>query len=160
MRYVIALALLACGPSGKEMQTAKLAHYHASPAQLLQIAQEVAAEKYKIGQVDADQATFITMPRFYSSEGDLESAGAEGWVQVRPGSVRVELIVAVVATDNDQMITVTPRTFQVVSGSPQPRELKPDDLGLPPWVHGRADQLALDIYERAQPYVVAPPQKQ
>src|SRR2546423_965323 len=123
MRYVIALALVACGPSGKEMQTAKLAHYRASPAQLLELAEQVAQDKYLIGEVDAAQAMFITRPRFYSPEGDLESAGAEGWVQVRAGSVRVELIVKVVPTGDDQMITVTPRTFQVVGGSPQPREL-------------------------------------
>ena len=41
----------------------------------------------------------------------------------------------------------------MLSGSPKPRELKPDDPFLPPFVLGRADELQFEIYERAQPLV-------
>ena len=139
------------------MTTAKLAHYHASVQQILEIAEHATQEKYKIGDVDIAHASFVTQPRFYSPEGDLESPGAEGWLHTQPGSVRVTLLVQVVEVDKGEvMVTVTPQTYQYIEGSPQPRELKPDDPYLPPFVQGRADTLALDIFERAQPYVLPP----
>jgi hypothetical protein len=52
---------------------------------------------------------------------------------------------------------VTPITLQALAGSPKPRELKPDDPYLPPWVLGRADQLQFEIYDRARSLVAAPP---
>jgi hypothetical protein len=45
---------------------------------------------------------------------------------------------------------VTPQTFQVLSGSPKPRELMPDDPYLPPFVLGRADELSFEIYDHAR----------
>jgi hypothetical protein len=147
--------LVACGASNAEIHTAKLASYDAAPAQLLALAEEAARENYQIGARDGDG--FATVPRFYSREGGLESAGAGDVVQVRAGSVRVTLHVKVVeGADHRIAVAVTPETFQVVEGSPQPRELKPDDPYLPAFVTGRADALALAIYERAKGYATAP----
>ena len=98
----------------------------------------------------------MTQPKWYGPEGDLESPGAGGYVQLRDRSVQVAFIVKVERFGGgDVAVTVTPRTFQEISGSPKPRELAPDDPNLPPWVHGRADQLALDIYNKAKPYAYA-----
>ncbi len=152
-----ALAIAGCGPSNAELRTAKTARYTADPKQLLQLAIETAKLEYKVGEVNEDQLMFATIPRFYSSTGDLESEGADGWTQVRGGSVQVTLIVHVVPADIGFSVVVTPRTLQVVSGSPQPRELKPDDPYLPPFVLGRADTLALEIYANAKQFVAGPP---
>jgi hypothetical protein len=79
-------------------------------------------------------------------------------VQVRGGSVRVTLHVKVIETAEHQVsVTVTPETYQVVAGSPQPRKLAPDDPYLPTFVTGRAEALTLAIYERAKPYLTAAP---
>jgi hypothetical protein len=158
MKALVLLAVLAaCGPSSSEVRTAKLAEYNTTPTVLLRIAADAAAaQNYKIGNITSEE--LVTRPRVYEREGGLESAGADNWVQIRPGSVSVSFIVKCVVTDDKSLVVqVTPKTFEWLSGSPQPRELTPDDPNLPPWILGRADQLQLAIYERAKPYALAPP---
>ena len=66
--------------------------------------------------------------------------------------MRVTFHIKLVPSGSEFAIAVTPDTLQLVAGSPQPRHLAPDDPYLPPFVLGRADALALAIYERAKPY--------
>jgi hypothetical protein len=152
---LLLLLAIGCGPSTAELRTAKAATYTANPTQLFKLAGEaVQNEHYKIADVDAEGLVFMTKPTFYGPEGDLQSQGAEGWVKTDNHSVQVAFVVRVVETDEHKaMVTVTPRTFQLISGSPQPRELKPDDPNLPTFVTGRADALAMAIYEYAKPYL-------
>jgi transcription antitermination factor NusG len=151
--WIVVLALAACGPSASEIKTAQTATYNSTPDQLLNIAEEVAQENYKIGDVSRDG--FVTAPRWFGPEGDVENAGAGDYVQVRDKSVRVSLHVKVIETaEHRVMVTVTPETIQFLQGSPQPRPLGPDDPYLPPFVKGRAEALTLAIYERAKTMVV------
>ena len=151
--FLLALALAACGPSAAEIKTAKTTTYKMKASDMLELAENVARNDYGIADVDAENHSFITKPKFYSPEGDLESPGAGGFVQMRDRSVEVSFIVQVVEFGGgDVSVTVRPKTFQVISGSPKPRELTPDDPNLPPFVTGRADQLTLDIYREAKPY--------
>jgi hypothetical protein len=157
---LVALALACCGPSTAELRTAKTTVYAASGdnvSRLLALAERGAQdEHYKIGAVDDGHLQFETVGRFYSPEGDIQSEGAEGYVRVDNHSVKVSFIVVLAQTDTNQyMVTVTPRTWQYLAGSPQMRELAPDDPNLPPWVKGRADALALAIHDRARGYAVA-----
>lgn len=145
----------ACGPSSGQVKAAKTARYTAPPQTLFDIALQEAQKNYQIGEVDAENHRFATAPQMYSAEGGRQSPGAGGFVQMSEGSVQLTLIVAVEPTDmNRHVVTVTPQTFQVVSGSPKPRELQPNDPGLPPWVHGRVDTLAVAIYEAARHHAV------
>ena len=155
---VMVLGVVACGPSSAELRTAKTAMYAGDTTRLFALAAEGAAdEHYKIGDVDDGHLRFETVGRFYGPEGDLQSQGAGGYVRVDNHSVKVSFIVAITATEDDRyMITVTPRTWQYLAGSPQMRALAPEDPNLPPFVHGRADALALAIYERTRGFVVAP----
>jgi len=150
--------LMACGPSSSEVRTAKLATYNASPIEMLHIAVDAArAANYKIGALSEERLEIITQPKFFTKEGGTESEGADGFVTVRPGSVEVSFIVRCIVGDGNRVtVTVTPKTFEAVQGSPKPRELAPDDPYLPPWVLGRADALTLAIYDRAKPYAMAP----
>ena len=153
---LIAFLLAACGPSAAELKTAKTTTYKMDPHDMMSLAEDVARETYAIGEENGVDTTFMTQPKWYGPEGDLESPGAGGYVQLRDRSVQVAFIVKVEQFGGgDVAVTVTPRTFQEISGSPKPRELAPDDPNLPPWVHGRADQLALDIYNKAKPYAYA-----
>ena len=156
---VLAAALVACGPSSSEIKTAKLAEYNTTPVAMLHIAADAAvAEGYKVGEVSEERMELITAPRFYEKEGGLQSPGADGYTQIRPGSVQVSFIVRCVVGDmNHVTVQVVPKTFQAIQGSPKPRELTPDDPNLPPWILGRADKLQLAIYERAKPYAASQP---
>lgn len=157
MRNAISLVVLAaCAASTAEISTAKTARYKVDGAQLLQIAEQAAAEKnYKLGAVDDGHLQYETLPKWYSAEGDLESAGADDYTTIRPHSVKVSFVVQLSQIDSDSfVVTVTPHTWQFV-GTPQLRPLEPADPNLPPWVKGRADALTLEIYDRAKGYVVA-----
>ncbi len=149
----LALGLAACGPNAAELKTAKTTTYKMKTSDMVQLAMDVTKDQYPIGDVDEENHSFITQPRFYGPEGDLQSPGAGGFVQMQDKSVQVSFIVQVVEFGGgDVGVTVTPKTFQVLAGSPKPRELAPDDPNLPPFVLGRADSLALDIYKEAKPY--------
>lgn len=154
MRIVpfVLLAFAACGPSNSELRTAKTAVYNTDGSRLLVIAEQAAGEEnYKLGGVDDGHLTFETVPKWYSAEGDLQSAGADNYTLVRGHSVKVSFVVAVTSTGPNQfVVTVTPHTYQYVSGSPQLVPLEPNDPYLPPWVTGRADNLSLMIYDRAK----------
>jgi len=119
---------------------------------VLSLALEATQDTYQVGERSARE--FATVPRFYSATGELESAGAENTVMLKPGSVRVTFHVKVESSSGDfARVVVTPETYQLVDGSPMPRPLAPDDPYLPPFVLGRADSLAMAIYERAKPYL-------
>jgi hypothetical protein len=150
LMLVVALMAAACGPSTGQVKTAKLAHYKAPPATLFQIAVEVAERDYKIGEVDEAGARFVTTPQIYSPEGGRQSAGAGGFVNMSDRSVMLSLFVEVLPSEPGHVVVVTPKTFQMISGSPKPRELAPDDPNLPGWVSGRVDTLAVAIYEAAK----------
>jgi hypothetical protein len=152
-KLVLVLALVACGPSAAEIKTAKTTTYQLSGQDLLEIAEQAAEEEYKLGDVNQAELAFITAPRIYGPEGELESPGAGGFVQMADRSVQLSFIVKVTElAGGDSAVTVTPKAFQVISGSPKPRELSPDDPNLPGWVRGRADKLAMEIYELAKPH--------
>jgi hypothetical protein len=160
MRNVVQViaVVAACGPSVAEVKTAKTATYVVSGPELLALALEATAPVYKIGDIDRENLSFITQARFYSPTGDLESPGQGDFVNLQPSSLRVAFVVQVIQTDEHHAaIQVVPKTFQVVNGSPKPRELAPDDPNLPGWVHGRVDSLTIAIYQRAKQYVMAPP---
>jgi hypothetical protein len=156
----VALLVSACGPSGSQIRTAKSAEYKLSGKQMLDVALQVTQRTYKIGPLEIDRLTFGTAPQFYTAEGSRISPTREfagDFVNADGGDVRLQLIVKVVDTGPGRVaVTVTPRTFQLISGSPQPRELTPDDPYLPPWVLGRVNTLALAIYEAGKPYLDKP----
>jgi hypothetical protein len=65
------------------------------------------------------------------------------------------VVVEVVTTDLDRkVVVVTPITLQMLTGSPKPRELTPDDPNLPGWVRGRVDALAVAIHDAAKQHEV------
>jgi hypothetical protein len=156
---LLVLALGACAPSDAEIKTARSAVYQADGEQIFQLAEQGAMdENYKIATVDDGHLTFETLGRFYSPTGDLQSEGADSYVKIDNHSVKVSFIVVVQQIGTNQYaIQVTPRTWQYLAGSPQMRELTVDDPSLPPWVHGRADHLALAIYDRTKGFAVAAP---
>lgn len=154
MVTVMVVVAAACGPSSAEIKTAKSTRYTAEPRTLFDLALQVAQRDYQIGDIDAEHARFATAPQFYSAEGGRQSPGAGGFVTMGDGSIMLSLIVEVLPAQPGNVIVVTPKSFQIVSGSPKPRELTPDDPSLPGWVHGRVDALAVAIYEAARPHAM------
>ncbi len=143
-----------CGPSAQQIKVAKATEYKAPPKHLLDLALQVAQSDYKIGAIDIDGLKFSTEPQWYSPEGGRISPYTDGstdFVNAGGGDVQVWFVVRIRLVENDRVVVeVTPRTFQLVAGSPQPRELTPGDPNVPGWVHGRVDTLAMAIYDQAK----------
>lgn len=142
-----------CGASAAEVKAAQSAQYQAPTETLFRIALETTAENYKIAAEDSGRALIMTESQWYNPEGGRESAGAGDVAQVVDRSIMLMMVVEVLSVDEGHSyIKVTPKTFQHLSGSPQPRELKPDDPNLPGWVQGRVEELQLAIYKNAKQY--------
>jgi len=154
---LLLLVFAACAVSNEEVRTAKTAEYKTDGGQLFSIAEQAAADKhYKVGAADDGHLTYETQPKWFSSEGDLQTAGADDYTLIRGHSVKVSFVVTVSQTDMEHfVVTVVPHTWQYIGGSPQLRPLEPADPNLPPWVLGRADALSVAIYDRAKGFAVA-----
>ena len=156
MRAVVVMAVVGCGPSSAEIRTAKLAVYRAPIDDVLDAAIQTAQAGYALGGIDAPNHRFVTAPQFYSEEGMRLTAGAGDVVQnVRGNSILMHLVVEVKPADGGVVVVVTPRTFQMISWSPKPRELLPSDVSFPGFVKGRVDALTVAIYQRLRPVSAA-----
>jgi hypothetical protein len=143
--------MVGCGASNEEIRSAKLAVYRAPIDNVFEAAIQTAQEGYSLGGIDAPNHRFATSPQFYSEEGMRLTAGAGDVVQnVRGNSILMHLVVEVFRADGGVSVVVTPRTFQIISWSPKPRELSPNDANFPGFVKGRVDALTLAIYQRLQ----------
>lgn len=151
----VVCAVGACGASTAEVKSAKTAVYN-DDRNVFAAAVEVTEEAYKIAERTDD--TIVTVPKFYSPTGELESPGAEDMIRMADRSVRVNFVIKVqpVGTAGGYAVTVTPETLQILTGMPMPRKLAPDDPNLPAFVLGRVDALYVAIHERAKPYVTKP----
>jgi hypothetical protein len=147
---LLVMAMIGCAHTDAEIKTAKTAQYATTQADLFNVALSTVQAKYKVATADPSAFDFWTAPRFYSPEGDLQSPTMGDFIHMDNHSVRVTFHVQVISTGPRTVIaTITPQTFQVIKGSPKPRELKPDDPFLPPFVLGQADELSYEIYESA-----------
>jgi hypothetical protein len=164
MRTWLLVAVAACGPSSAELKTAKTTTYNASIDDMIEVAKQAVSQDYKVGGVNQGDcgdpdgqctAEVITQERWYGAEGDLESPGAGDMTLVRNGSVMSQFIVTLHRTGaHSVVVEVIPKTFQYI-GTPKPRELAPDDPGLPPFIHGRADNLSFEVYKLGQKFRTA-----
>jgi len=150
---VVTVALAACGPSTKEVQTAKATHYKTQAGRIYSIALDVAEKTYKLYDKDDGKEIFVTLPKWYTADGQSETSGSGDTVMVSDGSLEVALMVAV-ETDVDGVatVTVTPVVERYRLGQSQNDKLAPDDPSMPGWVGGKADALAVEIYNAAKPY--------
>jgi hypothetical protein len=155
---VLVLVVLGCGASSQEIARAKVATYSGTNGEIFQIVERVTAQDYKIG--DEHDTSLITEPQWYEPEGGRESPGQDNFVTMADRSVLLSLIVVVDETeDGRHFVTITPKTFQHLNGSPKPRELKPDDPNLPPWITGRVEELYVRINNALKKYEVQQPRQ-
>jgi hypothetical protein len=152
----LVLSVSACGPSSAEIKQAQMASYAGSRAEIFAVIEQAVGQDYKIADIRRDDGfALVTDRQWYTPEGGRQSAGAGDYVQLDDRSVNLSMLVELVEIDGDRlMVTVTPTTLQYIAGSPQPRELKPDDPNLPPWIHGRVDTLYVELNKRLKQYVV------
>ena len=149
------LALIACGPSGKEIAAAKQTRYQGDKLAIFNAVKATAEQKYKIAVSDETALGFQTVARWYTQEGVVSRGTDENFQDVPSNSIRVSLIVRLLPDADTWIVQVEPMMHRKIDGSPQPQPLDPKDPSLPGWTSGQADTLQVDIYNALAPYRVA-----
>ena len=156
------LALLAaCGPSAKEIRSARDARYTASRGQILD---EVIAVVQRVhGVADAGygstsgEPTVLSTGRWYAREGVARQSKVGDEVGVYDGDIMLELIVRVIAEGDAFQVTVTPRAERFKSGHSSTDKLEAGDPRMPGWVEGQVDDLQVQLHDRLKAFGVVTP---
>ena len=160
MQYLVGLLTIlavACGPSSKEVATAKSARYQGDKLALFQATKGVVEAKYKLQKSDETTLGMQTLPRWYSPEGLATSAGIDDERDMPDKSIRMALVVTLLPEGDAWFVKVTPVMQRKNAGMPKPDELKEGDPSLPGWVDSKVDQLALEIHKALAQYEVKKP---
>jgi hypothetical protein len=152
--WIMLLALLACGPSGKEMAGAKTARFRGDKLVMFTAAKETTEAKYKLAESDETTLALVTAGRWYNPEGLGLTATMENLGNVPDRSLFVSLRMKLVPDGDAYSVSVSPTIMRYHEGRPNPDKLAPDDPSLPGWVNGMVDQLQFAIYEVLKPYEV------
>jgi hypothetical protein len=143
-----ALALVACGPSSKEVAMAKTARYKADKLQLFGETKAVVESKYEVVKSDETTLQVQTKPKWYTWEGMVVTRfgspeRGEGLVPDR--SIHFAMIIELLPDGDAWVVKITPWLQFYQIGSPQPQPLKETDANVPGWVHSKVDSMAMDI---------------
>jgi hypothetical protein len=154
---LLTILAVACGPSSKEVATAKSARYQGDKLQLFAATKAVVEGKYKLQKSDETTLGMQTQPRWYTPEGLTTSATAEDARDLPDKSMNVALVVTLLPDGDAWIVKVTPLMLRKNSGMPKPDTVKEGDPSVPGWVDGKVDQLALDIHKALAQYEVKQP---
>jgi hypothetical protein len=148
----LALAAVACGPSGKQVATAKQARYQGDRSQIFAVMQKTVAAKYKIQKADEAAFGLQTDNRWYSQDGQPVSGTLDDVANVPDRGLNISLVVELLPDGERHMISVKPVIVRYVKGHAQPEEVRDTDPTLPEWIHDRITELQLDLYKALQQY--------
>jgi hypothetical protein len=154
---LVALAAIACGPSSKEVATAKTARYQGDKLQLFAATRAVVEGKYKLTKSDETTLGLQTEPRWFSPEGLTTSSSPDDERDLPDKSIRIAMVVQLLPDGPAWIVKITPLMLRKNKGMPKPDELKEGDPSIPGWVDSKVDQLALDIHSALAKYEVKRP---
>lgn len=134
---------------------AKQARYHGDKLAMFNAIKSATEAKYKLDVADETALGVRTKGKWYSEDGGVIPQGADDNIELVPDrSIRVALIVRMLADGDSWIVEVTPDMVRNIKGRPNPDRLAPDDPSVPGWATGQAEQLQYDIYSALKPYEV------
>jgi hypothetical protein len=152
---VIAIAVLGCGgPSAKQIEQARGAKYDAPPEVVFNGVVEAVGSVQKIAGQDPSQGLIETETRWYEPDGTLARRGSDDEAFVTDGAILLGFLVGVRGQPGAWHVEVLPIAYQHRSGSPQAREMRPDDPQMPGWVKGKIDNIFLAVHGKLKEYEV------
>lgn len=149
------LLLVACG--GGQTKVARTAQYKVDATTIFKAMVDATGQKHKVERADAPTLTLVTVPRWYEPDGNFEDMDASGnAAMIQDGSILLmyEVRATPGAAEGTYKVDVIPHIRARRSGYAQPVDLKPDDLSVPGWVHGKTDDLYETIYASLKTYAV------
>jgi hypothetical protein len=148
-------ALVACGPSSKEVATAKSARYQGDKLELFANVKAATEAKYKLTKSDETSLGLQTEARWFSTEGlAVTPRGDNDMRDVPDKSINIALVVTMLPEGINWVVKVTPIMARFNQGIPKPEPLKENDPSLPGWVQGKVDELAMAIHSQLAKYEV------
>ena len=147
------VALAACA-SNAAMQAAREAHYQGDRNAMLDTVLQTVQSRYQIGDVNPETGLIVTRDRWYEKDGTFEDhklSSEQGYV-VEDRSILLSYQVQLRTDGPEYRVEVTPIIAQHRVGYAAPYKMKPDDLEVPGWIHGKTEKLTLAIYDALAPY--------
>jgi hypothetical protein len=144
---MLTIAAVACGPSSKEVATAKSARYQGDKMQIFANVKATTEAKYKLQKSDETSLGMQTEPRWFSVEGLAVTPRGDDMRDVPDKSINIALVVTMLPDGDKWVVKVTPVLARYNRGIPKPEPLKENDPSLPGWVQGKVDELAMDIHK-------------
>ena len=152
---VFAIAAVACGPSSKEVATAKSARYRGDKLELFANVRAATEAKYTITKSDETTLGLQTEPRWFSVEGlAVTPRAGDDMTEMPDKSINIALVVTMLPDGDNWLVKVTPVMARYNRGIPKPEQVKEGDASLPGWVEGKVDELALEIHKKLAKYEV------
>ncbi len=141
MRYALLVALAACFHAHGTVKDAQNATYKMTGTAMMSLAEDVTKKTYKLGDVDTKKLVFVTARETYGANGKTGSGAGSG------KQYEVQLVVEVLElAGGDCSVSVKARTFEAG------KELDAEDPEIPDFIHERAKDLAVAIYDQAKPF--------
>ena len=149
---LVAVAFAGCA-GGAAMQATQEARYQGDRNAMLETVLDTVQAKYEVVNVDPETGLIVTRDRWYEKDGTYEDKKAnEVGIMAEDGSILLRYEVALRTAGPEYKVEVTPVIAQIRSGYAAPHKLKPDDLTVPGWVHGKTEILSVAIYDALAPY--------
>lgn len=151
------VAMAACA-SNAAMQAAREARYQGDRMLMLETVLETVQAKYEVVNLNPETGVIVTRDRWYEKDGTFEDKKAnEIGIIVEDGSLLLRYEVALRTAGPEYKVEVVPVIAQFRNGYAAPFKLKPDDLAVPGWIHGKTEKLTVAIYQALETYRVNPP---
>lgn len=136
----------ACGPSAKEVERARAAHYSCDyEAVFKAVFKEVEAQQPPIRMADPDRAVVVSDFRWHDEHGQRKKRGA---AVVGEGDVAFSVAVAIERREAGWFVRAVPHVLAQEPDSPHGMELTPDHGDWPQWADGKVDALLVGVRER------------
>lgn len=141
MRAVALVLLAACFHAHGSVKDAQSATYKMTGAAMMSLAEDVTKKTYKLGEIDDKKLVFTTARQTYGANGKTGSGAGSG------KQYEVQLVVEVLElAGGDCSVMVKART------SEGGKEIDAMDPDIPEFVHDRASDLSIAIYDRAKAF--------
>src|SRR5689334_20478134 len=125
---MFAIAAVACGPSSKEVATAKSARYQGDKLELFANVKAATEAKYTITKSDETTLGLQTEPRWFSVEGlAVTPRAGDDMTEMPDKSINIALVVTMLPDGDSWLVKVTPVMARYNRGIPKPEQVKEGD---------------------------------
>jgi hypothetical protein len=151
-----AVAAVACGPSGKQIATAKQARYQGDQQQIFSVIKQTVEASHKVERADDAAYGLQTVGRWFNPEGQALPNAPDDIRDVPDRSLNIALVVTLVPEGAHHVVSVKPLIVRYRKNEPKPEIIEnPEaDRSIPDWAHSKGDDLQVALHKALAQYEV------